>query len=99
MKENTALMTQKTTPPEDDFTIRCPRLGHPIPPPPPPPPHPPIPCFKTLDCWFSHFKVDEFFAEKMDPKDFKKTFSKPSQPKVLSLMDLIEQAKKNTKKE
>ena len=80
-------------PPSKDFSIRCPRLGHQInfvycrkenrg-----------IPCFKTLDCWYSYFDVHKFLEEKLSKEDFRKAFEEKGQPKVLSLLDLIEKAK------
>ncbi len=78
----------------EDFEIRCPRLGHQInfsyceiensg-----------IPCFKTLDCWYSYFDVHSFLKDKLSKEDFQKAFANKGQPKVLSLLDLIEKAKK-----
>jgi hypothetical protein len=83
----------KATPPENEFTIRCPRLGHQInfaycrsenlg-----------LPCFKTLDCWFSYFDVHAHLKEKLTEEDFKKIFLCTVKPKIFSLMGLIEQAK------
>lgn len=83
----------KAAPPENEFTIRCPRLGHQInfaycrsenlg-----------LPCFKTLDCWFSYFDVHAHLKEKLTEADFKKVFLYTIKPKIFSLMDLIEQAK------
>lgn len=80
-------------PPKNTFSIRCPRLGHQInfdycrsenng-----------LPCFKTLDCWYSHFNVHAYLKEKLTQDDFKKVFLKEVKPKILSLFDLIEQAK------
>ena len=75
--------------------IRCPRLGHQInfsycrqenng-----------LPCFKTLDCWYNYFNVHAYLKNKLTPEEFEKTFVKQGSPKLFSLLDLIEQAKKN----
>lgn len=80
-------------PPSENFSIRCPRLGHQInfkyceiensg-----------IPCFKALDCWYTYFDVHKFLEDKLSKEDFKKAFIDKGQPKVLSLLDLIEKAK------
>lgn len=80
--------------PKDDYLIRCPRLGQPIafsycrresng-----------LPCFKSLDCWFEHFKVAEYFKSILSDEEWKKVFEKPSKTKVQSLIELIEEAKK-----
>lgn len=85
-------MTDKISPPEDDYRIRCPRLGHPInflycrsentg-----------IPCSKALDCWFEHFPVAEFLRGELTVEDWNRAFQQPGKTKVLSLLELIEQA-------
>lgn len=86
-------------PPEESFNIRCPRLGHQInfnycrsensg-----------LPCFKTLDCWYNHFDVRACLRDKLTKEDFKKAFLDKGKPKVFSLFDLIEQAKKRKGKQ
>jgi hypothetical protein len=88
--------TLPENPPKEE--IRCPRLGHQIgfsycehenng-----------LPCFKTLDCWHNYFKVHDYLKGTLSVEDFKKTFLETGKPKVFSLMDLIEQAKKNKDK-
>jgi len=80
-------------PPEESFTIRCPRLGHQI--------NfsycrvenSKLPCFKTLDCWYNYFDVRAYLMDKLSEEDFTKTFLEKGKPKVMSLFDLIEQAK------
>jgi len=80
-------------PPEDSFSIRCPRLGHQInfsycrhenrg-----------LPCFKTLDCWYNYFDVHAYLMDKLAEEDFQKIFLERGKPKIFSLVDLIEQAK------
>lgn len=82
-------------PPEKTNTIRCPRLGHQIdfsycqcenyg-----------LPCFKTMDCWHTQFNVHAYLKKELSPQDFEKIFIKKGTPKLFSLLDLIEQAKKN----
>ncbi len=81
----------KAAPPENEFTIRCPRLGHQINFAYCRSENSGLPCFKTLDCWFSYFDVHAHFKEKLTEEDFKKIFLCRVKPKMLSLMDLIEQ--------
>jgi len=87
-------MPQKKTPPADDYQIRCPRLGHQI-----------YfsycrqenqgqPCFKTLDCWHTHFDVQEYLKGELTTEAYEQAFSGKVKPKMLSLLELIEQAKK-----
>jgi hypothetical protein len=93
------IMKRNATPPDEDYKIRCPRLGHQItfsycrietkg-----------LPCFKTLDCWHEHFLVEDFLREELTSQEWKKAFEGPPKPKMLSLLDLIEQAKKRKKEE
>ncbi len=81
------------TPPSDDFAIRCPRLGHQInfaycrrensg-----------LPCFKTLDCWYSYFNVHDFFQNQLSSSEFEKIFIQRGEPKISSLLNLIEKTK------
>ncbi|MCP3951073.1 MAG: hypothetical protein GY697_02465 [Desulfobacterales bacterium] len=82
------------TPPTDDYEIRCPRLGHQI-----------YfsycrqenqgqPCFKTLDCWHTHFNVQAFLKAELTEEQWERSFCGNVKPKILSLLELIEQAKK-----
>jgi hypothetical protein len=92
-------MKRKSTPPGDDYQIRCPRLGHQIafsycrtesrg-----------IPCFKTLHCWYNHFLVEQYMRKELTPEQWTKAFSRPAKAKMVSLVELIEQAKKMKKEE
>ena len=86
-------MKNTISPPEDDYLIRCPRLGHQI----------NFsycrgenmdkPCFKILDCWFQHFPVEDFLKGELTPEDWTEIFDRPAKSKVASLIELIEQAK------
>ena len=77
--------------------IRCPKLGHQIaftycrsesmg-----------LPCFKILDCWFDQFLVEEYLRKELKPEEWEKVFERPQKTKVLSLLELIEEAKKSGK--
>lgn len=83
------------TPPEKKITVRCPRLGHQIDFSYCQSENYGLPCFKTLDCWHNLFNVHAYLKKKLSAQDFEKTFLKPGKPKLFSLLDLIEQAKKN----
>lgn len=85
------------TPPGDSLNVRCPRLGHQInfsycrvenng-----------LPCFKTLDCWHHFFDVHTYLKEALTKEEFDKVFIQTGAPKIKSLLDLIEQAKKSQK--
>jgi len=91
-------MKKETSSPDNDYMIRCPRLGHQI--------YfsycrienKGLPCFKTLDCWFPHFLVEEYLRKELEPEEWEKAFTKPKTTKMASLLELIEQAKKRTEK-
>jgi hypothetical protein len=87
-------MEKEKTPPGDDYTIRCPRLGHQISFSYCRSENRGLPCFKTLDCWHTHFKVVEYMKEVLSPEEWQKIFAAPPKPKILSLLELIEQTKK-----
>lgn len=94
-----SIMGKKSIPPGKDYKIRCPRLGHQItfsycrienrg-----------LPCFKALDCWFQHFLVEEYLRRELTPKEWEHVFENPLKPKMLSLVEIIEQAKKRKEEE
>ena len=89
------IMIEEITPPDDDYKIRCPKLGHQIyfsycrsenmg-----------LPCFKIFDCWFEHFQVEEYLQRELGPEEWERLFERPVKTKAQSLMELIEQAKKS----
>jgi hypothetical protein len=86
-------MEEKITPPGDDYTIRCPRLGHPISFSYCRSENMGIPCFKTLDCWFEHFPVEGYLREALTGDEWAKAFQPSGKTKVMSILELIEQAK------
>lgn len=92
-------MGEKIVPPKDDHKIRCPRLGHQISFSYCRQERGELPCFKTLDCWFEHFDVDGFFRQELTEEQWERAFSRSSKTKMMSLLDLIEQAKQRTRTE
>jgi len=77
-------------------SIRCPRLGSDV----------PfyycrkvgengLPCFKVFDCWWEIFDVVAYLKDELSPEDFEKLKGAKPKEKVLSLLEIIEQAKKN----
>ncbi|MCF6291270.1 MAG: hypothetical protein L3J03_09795 [Desulfobacterales bacterium] len=91
-------MNPTPAPPDDSFRIRCPRLGHQI--------HFSycrrenlgIPCAKTLDCWYPYFPVQDFLQQELTPTEWRNAFAAPVKAKIVSLAELIEQARKRAKK-
>jgi hypothetical protein len=92
-------MSKPSKPPDDDFQIRCPKLGNQI--------YfsycvqenQGLPCYRTLDCWFEHFEVAAFLKKTLTPAKWKAAFGKPPKPKIISLLELIEQEKNRQIKE
>lgn len=78
----------------DKLEIRCPMLGHSL--------HFSYcrstvgenPCRRIFDCWFQRFPVQDFM-QKHFSKEILDKLSAPPKAKMLSLIELIEQAKKN----
>ena len=79
--------------------IRCPKLGHEVdfeycrkenyg-----------LPCYRALICWSNYFDVEDFFKRELSSDEWKKAFETPPKPKIVSLVELIEQAKRLTKKD
>lgn len=97
MRESPAMKLKKN-PPDDTFQIRCSKLGHQI--------HFSycrkenfgLPCIKTLNCWFPHFDVEQYLREELSPEEFEQAFEKIAKPKVQTLMELIDQARKRAGK-
>jgi len=56
------------------------------------------PCFKTMDCWWEQFDVAAYLRRKLSPQDFECLLAAQPKPKVLSLVELIEQARTRTEK-
>jgi hypothetical protein len=89
-------MSEKEKQPYEEHAIRCPKLGSMVwfqyceagege-----------LPCPKALDCWAPVFSVQQYFRGRLSREDYENCFLKPPAPKIVTLMDLIEKAKKIT---
>jgi hypothetical protein len=74
---------------------RCPRLGNPV------PFHyckicgdQQQPCLKIIDCWWEHFDVVQYLKDQLPEVQFNRLMAREPKPKVGSLIELIEQARK-----
>jgi len=90
-------MKKKSAPPGEDYSIRCPRLGHQVPFSYCRSENRGLPCFKTLDCWYPHFQVEEYLKKELTSEEWERTFNRLPKTKMASLLELIEQAKKEPK--
>lgn len=87
-------MKPPIAPPEKGCQIRCSRLGHQI--------HftycrtenMGAPCGRILDCWHPYFPVAEYLRQELSSAEWEETFVKPAKPRIVSLMELIDQAGK-----
>jgi hypothetical protein len=52
------------------------------------------PCFKILDCWWEHFDVVQYLKDNLSENQFTRLMAARPKPKVTSLVELIEQARK-----
>jgi len=51
-----------------------------------------LPCWKVLDCWFELFPVQDFVRVHYTEEQRERFLARPK-PKILSLVELIEQAR------
>jgi hypothetical protein len=86
--------------PDNEFMIRCPRLGHQI--------YfsycrqenQGLPCFKVLDCWHTYFDVVQFFKNRLSSDQWQALCEQRiPKPKTVSLLELIEKAQASKAKD
>ncbi len=80
----------------EEKEIRCPRLGGPatfsycrI-------ENVGKPCSRAILCWAEHFDAEDFFRKALTDDEFRECFCRPPTPKIITIMELIEKAKKLT---
>jgi len=56
-----------------------------------------LPCRKIVDCWFEKLQIKEFLNENYEEEKISYIFES-SRPKLTSIIELIEQAKKRKDK-
>ena len=56
-----------------------------------------FPCSKVLNCWFERIAIEEYIQKHFSEAEIKKMVA-PPQNKIVSLIDIIERAKKNNQK-
>jgi hypothetical protein len=75
----------------DALSRYCPILGHDVPFSYCRRPGQEIPCRKIFDCWWETFDIKSFIANNYS-EDIQKAIAQPPIPKILSLLEIIEQA-------
>jgi len=89
-----SMTDSSSVPPYDEKQIRCPKLGGQVnfaycrvekggqa-------------CPRAIACWTEHFDVESYFRKALSPNDFESCFSRPPQPKLVTLVELIERAQR-----
>jgi hypothetical protein len=79
--------------------IRCRRLGNPVPFSYCRIENKGLPCSMIVDCWYDHFMIEDFLRQELAPEEWDRVFNQPRKPKVLTLVELIEEAKKRKTEE
>ena len=79
----------------DRRSRRCPMLGHEVAFSYCRQPGQEIPCSKMLDCWWEAIDIRTFVANNYS-KEIQNAMIQPPKPKILSLIEIIEQARKAT---
>jgi len=79
----------------DTLSKRCSMLGHEVPFSYCRQPGQEIPCRKIFDCWFEKIDVQTFITSNYN-EEIQAAIDQPPKPKMLSLFEIIEQARKNT---
>jgi hypothetical protein len=77
----------------DNLSRRCPMLGNDVPFSYCRQPGQEIPCRKIFDCWWETIDIQTFIAKNYS-EEIQKAIMQPPKPKMLSLIEIIEQAQK-----
>lgn len=85
-------------PPKDTLLIRCPRLGHQIHFSYCRTEHLGLPCPRIILCWQPYFAVEALLRRELTGDEWHEIFEKPVPPKVLTLVELIAQARQGSAK-
>jgi len=85
-------MVRNQKSPYDDYTARCPMLGHLVPFTYCIAPGSDLPCRKILDCWHERIDIAAYLSEILTPDEIE-SITAPVKPKVLQLLELVQKAK------
>ncbi len=58
-----------------------------------------LPCPRTIVCWQPYFPVEDYLRAKLTQEQWDRCFSQAPKEKIVSLVELIEAAKKRKKAE
>ena len=54
-----------------------------------------LPCWKISDCWWERFNIQAFLGRNYSQDELKRLQEAVPKPKLVSLVELIEQARRN----
>jgi len=57
-----------------------------------------IPCPRTIKCWHPYFPVEDYIRKRLTDADWERCFNQKPKEKILTLVELIEAAKKQAVK-
>jgi len=57
-----------------------------------------LPCARIINCWQPYFPVEDYLRKRLTDADWECCFNKKPKEKILTLLELIEAAKKQTAK-
>ena len=53
-----------------------------------------LPCARIINCWHPYFPVEDYIRKRLTPADWERCFNQKPKEKILTLVELIEAAKK-----
>ncbi len=58
-----------------------------------------IPCSRIIKCWQPYLPVEAYLRKRLTDADWERCFNQEPKPKMMTLIELIEAAKKNKESE
>jgi hypothetical protein len=90
-------MRRESIPPSEDFGTLCPLLGHLVPFSYCRHENQGVPCQSILDCWQQYFLVEDYLRKELKNEEWERFLRAYPKPKIVSLVEKIEEAKKANK--
>lgn len=84
----------KTIDKYDSLEIRCRLLGHQVPFQYCRSSNQDLPCRKIMDCWWERVEIEPYLRDNFTPEELNRSVFAESKTKIVSLIELIEKAKK-----
>lgn len=87
-------MRRESSPPGEDETVACPRLGHLVPFSYCRRENDGMPCYKAIDCWYERFLVEAFFRKVLEPREWEDVFDRPPKDRMSHLLEIVDETRK-----